>query len=57
MYSHLQEIICFKSFGDVRFDLGALIKVKLGQVIIKVPLSCLLLVLKVSNIQSTFRKL
>ena len=31
-------------------------KVKLGRVSIKVPISCLLLVLEVCNVQSTFRR-
>ena len=46
----------WESFGDVRFDLGPLLQGKLGQVSIKVPISRLLLVLEVSNIQSPFRK-
>ena len=50
------EIISYKSFGDVRFNLVTYFKVKLGRVNIKVPLSLLLLVLDVSNIQATFKK-
>ena len=45
----------YKSFDDVKFDLCSF-KVKLGRVSIKVPISRLLLVLEVSNVQSPFRK-
>ena len=57
MYSHPLGNICCESFGDVRFDFGPHLQVKLGRVSIKMHISRLLLVRKVCNVQSTFRKL
>ena len=53
---NLQETICCKSFGDVRFDLEPLLQGQTGQVRIKVPITRLLMVLEICNIELTFRK-
>ena len=46
----------WESFGVVRFDLGPLFKVKRGEPNLKVPITCLLLVIEVWEGKPTYSK-
>ena len=46
----------WESFAVVRFDIGPSFKVKLLWPNLKVPISCLLLVLEVRDVKTTYRK-
>ena len=56
MYNQPQETINCKHFGDVGFDIGTLLQGQTTWYSIKVPISCLVLFVKVCNAPSTLRK-
>ena len=48
--------MCWEYFAVVRFDLGPLVQGQTAVAKLKVPISCLLLVLEVWDVKTTYRK-